>query len=391
MNHTLITNPGSSSKKYALYEGTRRLGAIRYELIADGVVRCVQIDGEQPHCREEGVEIDSLAATLPAALTLLKERGLITNEQGIGTVGLRVVAPGRTFTRHQPITDAYLKELATATTTAPLHVPVILEEITTTQIALPKATILGLSDSAFHQTIPEIERQYSPRAAREYGIERFGYHGLSVASIAAQLPSMFGTPPARTVVAHIGSGVSVTGLEDGQSRSTTMGYTPASGVLMSSRATDLDPGAVVELLDCENISGAEAHQYLQTEGGFVGFTGTADLRSVLGARSAGSREAAAAYKHFITDIQRAIACATITLGGIDALVLTATAVERNSDLRADIIAGLNPLGLALADEINHSTHSRNGIISHTDSSAPIAIICTDELGMMASLSAQLQA
>jgi acetate kinase len=389
MSLTLITNPGSSSRKYALYEGDVPRLTVTFERTETGIVRCLEVNKEQPHCSEEAASQDNLSDSLPAMLQIARAQGILTDQSAITAVGLRVVAPGAQFARHQVITENFATELAAATSQAPLHVPAVVAELQELRSHLPNATYIAVSDSAFHQSIPKEWRTYSPAAAREHGIERFGYHGLSVASVAAALPGALGSTPARTVVTHVGSGVSVTALQDGVSVFTTMGYTPASGVMMSSRAADLDPGAVAELLAREKLSGAAAHQYLQTRGGFAGLVGETDLRAILHRGATGDQAAKDAYQHFVRDLQHAIAAATVSLGGVDALIFTATAAERNDTIRADVVAGLDCLGLQLDPERNRALHSRAGIVSAADSSAIIAIIPTNELGMMAKICQEL--
>jgi acetate kinase len=162
-----------------------------------------------------------------------------------------------------------------------------------------------------------------------------------------------------------------------------MGYTPASGLIMSTRAGDVDPGALITLLDDKKLSGSDAQEYIQTEGGLYGLTGSADLRQVLLMADREDGTAQNALQLYVEGIQSAIASAIIHLQGIDALVLTATVSERNSEIRQKIIAGLAPVGLHISEMLNERVSSSARLISDPDTSVPIAVIPTNEMGEMA--------
>jgi acetate kinase len=159
------------------------------------------------------------------------------------------VAPGTYFQQHRLIDESYLAKLRDLSQVAPLHVPHLIAEIEATLQILPKATLVGISDSAFHASMPRVSRNYSlpGEDAEKFDIYHFGYHGLSVASVLKKADELNKSPLSRVIVCHIGSGVSVTAVKDGKSIDTTMGYAPGSGLLMGTRAGDLPTGALLSL------------------------------------------------------------------------------------------------------------------------------------------------
>lgn len=383
MDITLVINPGSASKKYALFRGGRQIFAALFEHISDGYGTCVEIDGTRQRC-EESTE-NAFASSLEEMLALAKREKVIVDAAEITRVGVRIVAPGTFFQSHRIIDELYIRNLEKMLDAAPLHIPATLHELSMLTTILPGARCIGVSDSAFHSSIPEHARRYSvSRADREaYDMYRFGYHGLSVASVLAQAESLLSISSERVVVCHVGSGVSVTAVQAGKSIDTTMGFSPTSGLMMSSRAGDLDPGALIYLMKKKQLTPEDAEKYVATQGGFVGMVGQSDLRIALDRSAKGDYEARVAVEAFVYHIRKAIGGYAAVLGGIDTLILTATAAERNPLVRARICSGLEGLGIVLSEKENEACGGRSGILSHEKSTTKIVVVHTDEMGEIA--------
>ncbi len=381
---TLVVNPGSSSKKYAFYRNGQKVLVIRFEKTGEGFGRCVSVNGKEQHC--DTVSVHMYREALHEVLNIAKQEKVVHSLAELTRVALRIVAPGSYFQTHRKIDEKFIGKLLRVESILPLHIPPVLEEITSVNKLLPKALLVGVSDSAFHSTIPSVHAKYSLRDAESLEVRRYGYHGLSVASIIGKLPGVLGNVPEKTVVAHIGSGVSVTALKEGKSIYNSMGYTPASGVMMGSRAGDMDPGALIEVLNKTETKLSGGHRYIQSNGGFAGLLGVSDLRTVLAREQQGDLAAIEAMAIFIFNIQSQIAIAAAALGGVDALILSATAMERNPDLRKKVVAGLEFLGINLDEKCNESLMNRAGIISAKDSRVALALVPTDEMGEMARVS-----
>lgn len=384
MGTTLVINPGSTSKKYALYRDGASVFSMRYEETGDGFGLCRERNGEQQRC--EDISAQTYKKAIKHFFESATAEGAIGGVKDITAVGIRVVAPGSTFQTHHRITDAYLEELESLAGIAPLHIPAIVEEIYAARALVTHTPLFGISDSAFHVSIPTHRRTLAiARAdAAEYGIERFGYHGLSMGSIARRTEQFFGVAPDRVVALHVGGGTSVTALHYAESVDTSMGYSPASGVMMGSRAGDFDADALVALMARKGMRSIDAlSQYLNRESGFKGMTGYTDMRIVLNKYTEGDSDAALALQTFRYQLHRQIGAHVALLGGLDAFVFTGTAVVRNPFLRSYILDGIEALGLQLDEERNDTLVGKEGMIHSDRSEVSIGVMKNDEMGEIA--------
>jgi len=219
--------------------------------------------------------------------------------------------------------------------------------------------------------------------AELYDIYRFGYHGLSVSSVVRKIHPLIGMEPDRMIVCHIGSGTSVTAVKQGKSVETTMGFSPTSGLPMSSRAGDIDGSALVELMRAKNLKTMDAGVYLNTNGGLAALSGESDIRVLLDKKSQNDPGATLALEVFAYHLQRAIAGQTVALGGLDVLVLTATASVRSPELRSLVLNGLKHLGIEISPDRNEVLLGKDGVISLRNSPVKVVVMRTDEMGEMA--------
>lgn len=385
MDITLVINPGSASKKYALFKGERQIFSVLFEHIGDGYGTCVEINETRQRC--ESVSENIFESSIEETISIAIKEGVIKESSEITRVGIRVVAPGTFFESHHEVDDLYIRNLKKMEDAAPLHIPHTVHEISVLKKVLPDVLCVGVSDSAFHRSIPEYARRYSiPRADREkFDIYKFGYHGLSVSSVVPQAEIMIGKPSKRIIVCHVGSGVSITAVEEGKSVETTMGFTPTSGLMMNSRSGDLDSGALLYLMKKKNLSVSDAEAYITKQGGFVGLLGQGDLRIVLERSTKGDIEAKIAVDSFIHTIRKAIGAYIAILGGIDLIILTATAAERNPFVRERICENLEDLGIIFDTDENEKCAGRPGILSHEKSPTKIVVVHTREMKQIAKI------
>lgn len=384
MDTTLIINPGSASKKYALYRGDAEILSVSFEHTEKGFGKCVEVNGKRQRCEETTAVAYTNA--LDEMLTIAIHEGAIKEEStDITHIGVRIVAPGTYFTMHRRIDAPYLKTLEQFIEVAPLHIPHMLEEIRGAMSRFPDVPVMGISDSAFHETMAPYAREYSiPKEDREaLDLHRFGYHGISVASCIPRVAHVLGTHPERMIVCHVGSGVSVTALKDGESFDTTMGFGPGSGLMMGTRAGELDPSALLYLMQKKHFSAQETEYYVNEQCGLRGMLGENDLRIALHRTERGNHDAENAVALFFYGIRKAIGAFAVALGGLDALVFTATAAERNSIVRARICEGLALVGVHLDAEANDSLGAREGLISHKESTAKVVVVHTHEMAEIA--------
>jgi acetate kinase len=243
---------------------------------------------------------------------------------------------------------------------------------------------VGVSDSAFHTTADPAWRSagVSRTDAERFDIYRFGYHGISVASVVKHLAVREGMVPRRVIVCHIGSGVSVTAVKNGRSLANSMGYTPASGIMMSSRMSDVSADVVAALMVRKGLTKKDIFSYIYGEGGFYGAAGVKDLRLVLDRAEKNDKAAIEALERFAREIKNYIAMYAMLMDGVDIIVLTATAAERNPAVRQLLVGQLPLLDSCVHEARNEALVNHEGYI-HTDSSCTkILVLKTDELHEM---------
>lgn len=385
---TLVINTGSTSKKYALYEQRKVVLEFRFEKTTTGFESCVKkVHGVQNCVGVTQTDFDAAFSQVATGVNeYLQEHG-----KTLDTICVRVVAPGAQFSRHGRIDAPYLASLRQAELTSPLHIPTMLQDIHAAKQAFPQVTMVAASDSAFHDTLPERAREFSidRSDAALYDIHRFGYHGLSVASVVRRVHPVTGLNPERMVIVHVGGGVSVTALKKNTSIDTSMGYAPASGLPMGSRAGDLDSSALLRLMRAKNLRPSEAEMYLYTKGGLAGLSDDADIRRLLDRRAKGDAVAIQALDLFVYHLQKAVAAMTVPLGGLDMIVLTGTACSRSSELRTLILSNLGHLGVTVDQNRNDAIAGNDGLFNKKDGVVKVVSIRTDEMGEMALIAEQV--
>lgn len=377
MAKILSVNPGSSSKKFAIYEGEIRLFFAHLETEGNKYLLNLDIGGKK--------EISEIAETdykndIEFILNLAQIRHIITGKADIGGVGVRIVAPGEYFYSHNPIDQEFRTKLKEAEEEAPLHIRPILEELLKLEAALPEIKKVAVSDSAFHAGLPAHARTYAiPKEdARKYNIYRFGYHGISVQSVLKKLPALMGSLPERVIVCHLGSGASVTAVKNGRSADTSMGFTPLEGLPMGTRVGDIDAGALIYLGRKLSLDYTALEEYLNEKSGFLGISAkTGDVRELLDLESKGDADAALVLKIFVYKIQKYIGAYSAAMGGVDLVVFTATIGERSVIMRERIADGLGFLGIAL-NSLKNTAPDGDTLVGNK-----LAVVGTDELGEIA--------
>ena len=272
-------------------------------------------------------------------------------------VGHRVVHGGPRFARPVVLDADAVAELDAVSPLAPLHNPVAVETIRAAMDALPDVPHVAAFDTAFHASLSQAARTYAlpPTWVEAHDIRRYGFHGLSVIWSVLRAAELLDAPHGslRLVVAHLGSGCSVTAVDGHRSVSTSMGMTPLEGLVMGTRAGSVDPGILLRLL-AEGVPADELADGLDHRSGLLGLAGTADMRELLGRAADRDERAALAVEVFVRRAAEGIAAAATSLPGLDALIFTAGIGERSAEIRERICARLAVLGLpadlASADE-----------------------------------------
>jgi acetate kinase len=319
----LALNVGSSSLKFGFF----------------------MVDASGSHLRMSGAE--EAVGEPSAALNRITQRMAAQGLPAPAAVGHRIVHGGPQCRQHTLIDADVLQHLQAATAFAPLHVPPALALVRAAQARFPGTPQVACLDTAFHAAMPAVARTLPiPRALRALGIERYGFHGLSGASIVRQLgPGV----PARMVIAHLGHGASVTAVAHGVSVDTSMGLTPTGGVIMGTRCGDIDPGVLAYVVREHGYGGAQLEALIDQHSGMLGISGlSGDLRQLTAAAAspaASADDARLAIAMFCASVRKQIAAMAAVLGGVDLLVFTGGIGENDAPTRACICNGLEALGI----------------------------------------------
>jgi acetate kinase len=301
-------------------------------------------------------------------------RDALAGMRGAEAIGHRVVHGGARFTGPALIDPETVDALRALTPLAPLHQPSALDAMAIVGAALPELPAVACIDTAFHSTLSAAARTYAlPRRWREqHGLRRFGFHGLSHAHAARRAEEMLGASrrPLRVVSCHLGAGASLAAIAGGRSVDTTMGFTPADGLVMATRPGSVDPGMLLWLLQHGGLEIDEMADALAHGSGLQGLAGTPDMRQVLEAARRGYADAALARDVYVHRLRALIAAMTASLGGLDALLFTGGVGERSSEIRTAAAEGLHHLGVAVDPALDVAA------VPDADVSAPRATVRT---------------
>ena len=373
----LAVNTGSSSIKFSLYESGEReellfSGALTRIGLKDGRFSVVDPEGRFIDC--ERVDAPDHPAACRHVFSWLRQHGPGMPD----AVGHRVVHGGPRHTAPEQVTPALLDSVAELVPYAPEHLPQALNAIRYAASELPGVFQVACFDTAFHSTMPPVAKLCPiPEEFRREGVQRYGFHGLSYQFILSQLQAE-GDPLARkgrVILAHLGHGASMAALLDGRSVETTMGFSPAGGLVMSTRTGDLDPGVALFLLQEGHLDADALRDMVNKKSGLLGVSGLSDdMRDLLDAES--KHDAARlAVELFCYSARKHIGALTAVLGGLDMIVFTGGIGLHSPEIRERISAGLDFLGIQIDREknLNHA-----GVISQESSKVVVKVIETNE-------------
>jgi acetate kinase len=354
----LTVNAGSSSIKLALFAAASeetRLAYASVERIADH------------------------ATALREALAPIRTA---IDAAPLDAIAHRIVHGGDRYRDPQPITSDVIAALQQLAPLDPEHMPQTLTAIDLMAMAFPDTPQIACFDTAFHRSLPPVAQMYAlPRRFRDAGVRRYGFHGLSCEYIMDALRRL-GLPAesGRVIIAHLGSGASLTAVRDGESVETTMGFSPTGGVVMGTRTGDLDPGVVLYALRHDGADADALSRLVNRDAGLLAVSETSqDMRDLLARESADSR-ARDAVTLFCYTVKKAIGSLVAVLGGLDTLVFTAGIGEHAPPIRQRICTGLEIFGIEL-DQVRNL--QGDAVISAQHSAVTVRVVATDEDRMLA--------
>lgn len=386
----IILNCGSSSIKYQLVDMPEKT------VLAKGLVEKIGLEGSRlkhekkdsdKHVVEHDIANHQQGMEEVLDLLLHGELGSLSSLDEIDAVGHRVVHGGEVFSGSVPITDEVIAVMVECVDLAPLHNPPNLEGIYTMKKLLPDVPQVGVFDTAFHQTMTEEVYLYAiPYVLYEkYKVRRYGFHGTSHKYVSNRACEILGVDITKQnmITCHLGNGSSIAAIKNGKSYDTSMGMTPAEGLIMGTRTGDIDPGALLYMAEKEETSIKETSNLLNKHSGLLGVSGvSSDMRDIENAANNGNHQAQLALEMFAYRAKKYIGAYTAALGGVDIIVFTGGIGERDPETRKRILKGLEFMGI----ELNQSVLDIKGeelLLSTEKSKIKVIVVPTDEEMMIA--------
>lgn len=371
MSHSiLVLNAGSSTVKYRLFQ---REEENDYRTRAKGVLEL------SPTSLDENPE-SAFQAALESMIETLKAGGHLVG-QGPSLIGHRVVHGGSLYSKATRITEEVMGALASTLPLAPLHNPANLLGIEVCRSYWPDIPQVAVFDTAFHQSMPPASFRYAVPEDwyQHHAVRRYGFHGSSYASILRSAASYFERAASglNLIVFHLGNGASACAIQNGQSRHTSMGMTPLSGLVMGTRSGDLDPGILFYLAEAKGLTFSQMDDLLNHASGLKGLSGDSDMRKLLERHHQGDSTASIALEIFIERIRDYLGAYLLKVQPLDAIIFTGGIGEHALEIVERICADLDDFGIVLAKS---SALTGPGIqcLSQTSSRIPVLIIPTDE-------------
>lgn len=383
--NVLVINCGSSSLKYQLINSESE------EVLAKGLCERIGIDGRLTY-QKAGLDKEITEAAMPThkeAIQMVLD-ALVNDKTGaikalseIDAVGHRIVHGGEKFASSVVITEEVIKAVEECNDLAPLHNPANIIGIHACQALMPDVPMVGVFDTAFHQTMPAKAYLYGlPYEYYEkYKVRRYGFHGTSHDFVSKTTAEYLGLDlnNSKIIVAHLGNGASVSAVLNGKCVDTSMGLTPLEGLVMGTRSGDIDPSIMEFIAKKENLDIDGVMNVLNKKSGVAGMSGvSSDFRDLTAARAEGNEKAANAIDVFCYRVAKYIGSYAAAMNGVDAIAFTAGIGENVTHVRENIMSYLGYLGIEINKEANEAARGEEGIISTADSKVKVIVMPTNE-------------
>ncbi|MDK2800666.1 MAG: acetate kinase [Clostridiales bacterium] len=386
----LVINAGSSSLKYQLFDMDKET------VMAKGLCERIGIEGSQLKHQPNGREAITISKSMKNHADAIKmvidalldvNHGVIQDMGEIAAVGHRIVHGGEYFSGSVVIDEKVKAAINECAALAPLHNPPNLIGIEACQEVMPGVPMVGVFDTAFHQTMPSEAYLYAiPYELYEkYKIRKYGFHGTSHKYVAQRAAALLNKPieDLKIITCHLGNGSSITAVKNGKSIDTSMGFTPLAGVVMGTRSGTIDPAIVTFLMEKENLSLKEVNDLLNKKSGVLGLSGiSSDFRDIEAAANEGNKRAQLALEIFEYSVRKYIGEYAALMGGVDAVVFTAGIGENNGVIRKRILKGLDFMGIKIEEQKNN-IRGKEIDISTEDAKVRTLVIPTNEELMIA--------
>lgn len=382
--NVLVINCGSSSLKFQLID------AATETMLAKGLCERIGIDGKLTYQKagEDKEKSDKAMPTHTEAIKYVlealmnKQTGVVRSLDEINAVGHRLVHGGEKFAHSVVIDEEVIKAVEECNDLAPLHNPANLIGVRACQEAMPQTPMVGVFDTAFHQTMPEKAYMYGlPYEYYEkYKVRRYGFHGTSHSFVSQRAAEIVGRPykELKTIVCHLGNGASVCAVKNGESVDTSMGLTPLEGLVMGTRSGDIDPAILEFLYKKEGMDIPQLMEMLNKKSGVKGLSElSSDFRDLTDGKLAGNKKAEIALSVFAYRVAKYVGAYAAAMNGVDVIAFTAGIGENDDLVRAEVMGYLNYLGTELDAEAN-KVHGEEREISKPGSKVRVFVVPTDE-------------
>ena len=378
-----VLNAGSSSLKYQL------INAKTAELKASGLVERIGIDGILKHEVGENkkltfeLPIPTHKEAIELVLRILTndETKVIDSIKEIQAIGHRIVHGGEFFKESTIVTPDVIEKIEQLIPLAPFHNPANIMGIKICQELMPKIPNVAVFDTAFHQTMPKENFLYAVPYAdyTEHHLRKYGFHGTSHYYVSNEMVKILNKKDSKIIVCHLGNGSSVCAVRDGKSISTSMGLTPLEGLIMGTRAGDIDAGVIPYLMEKKNLTSNQILDYLNKKSGILGVSGiSSDLREVIKASKDGDIRSKITIEMLCNRIKKYLCSYAGLMGGVDAVCFTAGIGENSDLIREKVCNGLEFMGIELDADKNKIREKGNREISKKSSRTKIYVIPTNE-------------
>lgn len=382
--NVLVINCGSSSLKYQVISSDTE------EVLAKGLCERIGIDGRLVY-QPKGGEKETTEAAMPTHTEAVRmvldalvnpKTGVLKSLSEIDAVGHRLVHGGEAFAETTLLNDKVIEAIEECSDLAPLHNPANLIGVRACQEVLPGVPMVGVFDTAFHQTMPKEAYLYGiPYEYYEkYKVRKYGFHGTSHSYVSKKAAEILGKPydSLKTIVCHLGNGASICAVDKGKSVDTSMGLSPLEGLVMGTRSGDIDPSAMEFIAKKENLDMAGILNVLNKKSGVEGISGvSSDFRDLEQAANQGNERAQIAREVFVHRVLKYIGAYAASMNGVDAICFTAGLGENDGVIRQMICNNLEYLGIHIDSEAN-KVHGEEKVISTPDSKVTVLVIPTNE-------------
>lgn len=382
----ICVNAGSSSLKFKLFNMDNE------EVIASGLFERIGISNSDYIIKfngqkiEQEIEMKDHLDAVHILLDKLISLGIISSLDEIDGVGHRLVHGKDKYKDSVIITDEVINDLDLFKEFAPLHNPANVLAINAFREVLPNVLMVGVFDTAFHQSIEKENYLYAGPYEwySDYGVRKYGFHGTSHRYVSETLTKDLGRTDLRIINCHIGNGGSISAIRAGKCINTTMGFTPLSGIMMGTRSGDIDPSIIPYIMEKEGMNANEVIDELNKKSGLLGVSGKSeDMRDILKGIDENDERCQLAFNKYCRIITNFIASYYVELGGADIISFTAGVGENSYPFRKKVCDNLECLGIKIDDEKNKEAFGKYAKISTEDSSIDIYVVPTDEELMIA--------